>query len=648
MLSAATNLWTILSKFLARLDGADASLLMFDDSIQTGVLILPINKQSEPNHDNALVEAIEISTIVRRLKSSDVPSTSSEHNVIQILLPQSSATCVATIPIRSGNQNIGILNIGATEEFPEATLTKWQVEAQDLGNKLAATNGPVHKRDVQLNLIHRLGRQDVWEMTLEDFHDLAVVSIRENLSYDNVSLFVLDEPHTELILTAHAGAYRSRVSKGYRQSIEVGILGWVSRNRQMRLVNDVSREELYFGYEELDTRSEICFPIVIDNTLEGVLNVESDIVNAFDEGDVVALEALVQQIGDVIKMHHQRQAFARLQAEMTERHRFGDLLGQSEPMHRVFELIQTVSKSDLAVLIRGETGTGKELVARAIHNESDRKDKPFIAVNCAAIPESLFETELFGHEKGAFTGADRLRIGKMELANGGTLFLDEVGEISMAMQAKLLRAIEEQAFTRIGGESDVHVNVRILSATNRPLEELDQQGKFRRDLFFRLNAVQIHLPALRERVEDIPLLSAHFLNAACVRFDKQIQTIAPPVIAELVGYTWPGNVRELQNVIARAVLSETESSLSQVDISQSNLELPDLQPTLPEGIENMGLRETCRASLENIEREYIRTVLTLTLGNISKAAEQAGITRRTLYNKMEMYGMRREDFVPSR
>jgi transcriptional regulator with GAF, ATPase, and Fis domain len=504
----------------------------------------------------------------------------------------------------------------------------------------------MRKREIQLKLIHRLSQQDVWELSLSDFYDLAVASIREELEYYNVSLFIPDSLTNELVLTAHSGAYQIQVSKGYRQRVEVGILGWVARNKKMCLVQDVSNDERYFGYDSLNTRSEIGFPIVLDDRLAGVLNVESDMLNAFDEGDVIALEALAQQIGDVIQVDHQRVAFARLKEEVEERHQFGGLLGQSQSMHNVFEMVKTVAKSDLAVLIRGETGTGKELIAQAIHNESNRKDKPFVAVNCAAVPESLFESELFGHERGAFTSAESRRMGKMEMADGGTLLLDEVGEIPFSMQAKLLRAIETHAFTRVGGGKEIKVNIRLLSATNQPLEKLEEIGEFRRDLYYRLNAVQLHLPALRERVEDIPLLAGHFLKLACDRFGKKIERIETPVMAKLMAHSWPGNGREMENAIARAVLLETGMVLAQIDLAQGGRLLQSEARLLPDGAENMSLKQTCRQAIEEVELAYLRLVMTSTKGNVSRAAEQAGITRRTLYNKMEAYGIRRIDFLP--
>lgn len=642
------DLWTTLAKKLAAFDGpvVASGVVLFGTSEKDGVLILPLNRSVHPLTSD-MVMGEDIQKYIRDIYEAGNPSTLTDQKLIHSLLPNVSVSQIEAIPFGRYRDSIGLLLLGVHASPDQETLDQWEAEAQAIGNciRVCQEQPAMQKREIQLQLIHRLSQPDVWEMSLDDFYDLAVASIRERLNYYNVSFFSPDERNHELVLTAHIGAYQGQVVKGYRQSIDIGILGWVARHKKMCLVQDIKKDKRYYGYDFLNTRSEICFPIVLNNQLVGILNVESDLPNAFDDGDTIALEALAQQIGDVIQVHKQREAFARLREEVEERHRFGDLLGQSDAMREAFELVQSVAKSDLAVLIRGETGTGKELIAQAIHKESNRQDKPFVAVNCAAVPESLFESELFGHERGAFTSAESRRVGKMELADGGTLLLDEVGEIPISMQAKLLRAIETQKFTRVGGEEDVQVNVRILSATNQPLEKLEQRGEFRRDLYFRLNAVQVHLPPLRQRVEDIPLLALHFLKAACTRFDKKVESIETSVLAKLLAHAWPGNVREMENVIARAVLLETGDVLSQVDLSQGALHIQEEGRILPAGAESMSLKQVCRNALENIEQAYLRLVLTSTGGNVSQAAQNAGITRRTLYNKMEMYGMRREDFV---
>ncbi len=539
--------------------------------------------------------------------------------------------------------------IAAETEAGSDQMRQWRDQARQLISRLQdlPPYPQARKRDLQLNLIKRLGQQDIWQRSLEDFLGMAVVSIRESLNYYNVSCFMLDSTGRHLVLTAHAGAYRGRVSKGDHQEVEQGLMGWVVRHRRMLLANDVSREPHYLAIPGLATRSEICLPLFMGEKIEGVLNVESDEVDAFDQGDVVALEALAQQIAEITQMHRQTQAFERLRTELEGYRASDQFLGRSPAMCQVFNLINSVADSDISVLLWGETGTGKELAAQRIHQQSARRGKPFVAVNCAAIPEQLFESELFGHERSAFTGADRRRIGKLELAQGGTLFLDEVAEIPYTLQAKLLRAVESRRFTRVGGEKEIKVDVRILSATNQSLEELERQGRFRRDLYFRLNAVQVHLPPLRERQEDIPLLAAHFLRHACAKSGKQISSIAPPVLSALMAHTWPGNVRELENTIARAVLLEQTQCLAQVHLPIVGQGRAAAGGSLSDAAEEMALKEVCRIALEQAEREYLRRLLTRVRGNISQAARLAGINRRTLYNKLERYQIQRGDFLPS-
>ena len=574
--------------------------------------------------------------------AGDPPTLVDDQDEIANLLPGTNADRALVLPIADGDRLVGLLSVAQSPGEPDRTQ-QWIDHARDVGAGMRVLQSA--KRDLQLDLISRLGRRDIWEMDLPAFFDLTVVSIRETLEYYNVSLFTLQEGDRHLVLAAHAGAYRDRVSRGDRQSVEEGMLGWAVRNQRTLLANDVNREPHYMAVEGLATRAEICIPFFVDGRVEGVLNVESDQLWVFDEGDVTALEALAQQIGDMIRMRRQHQAFTHLKAEVEETRSSRRILGRSTGIQQVLDRVRSVADSDMSVLVCGETGTGKELVARSLHDQSPRAGAPFVAVNCAALPEHLFESEIFGHEKGAFTGAERKRIGKMELAHGGTLFLDEIGEIAPSMQAKLLRAIEEKRFTRIGGEREIAVDVRIVSATNRPLAELQGQEQFRRDLFFRINAVDVQLPPLRERREDIPLLAAHFMRQACDKLGKSLTSIAPEALKSLMNHDWPGNIRELENTVARAVLLTEGESLAHVEITTGQQQ--QTRPLLPDGSEELQLAQVRGAALAEIEREYMRRVLTRTRGNISRAARMAGVNRRTFYNKLHAYDMQRDDFIAS-
>ncbi len=314
-----------------------------------------------------------------------------------------------------------------------------------------------------------------------------------------------------------------------------------------------------------------------------------------------------------------------LRQKFAGRYRPKSVIAESAKMREVVDLIKVIAKTNAPVLITGESGTGKELVAQAIHSRSQRKDKPLIAVSCAAFLESPLESELFGHEEGAFTGAHTQRRGKFEIANGGTLFLDEIGEISASIQVHLLRVLEEGEFARVGSNELIKVNVRIISATNKDIKQAITMGQFREDLYYRLNMVAIELPPLRERKEDIPLLARHFLKRFAVENQKEVIDFSPEATRFLVKYNWPGNVRELENVVGRAVILTNNSYIEVEDLHQENLTRA--------GSPSQG------EMLKEVERNHILNILTRTRGNYSQAARILGITRATLHNKVRAYGL---------
>jgi DNA-binding NtrC family response regulator len=315
------------------------------------------------------------------------------------------------------------------------------------------------------------------------------------------------------------------------------------------------------------------------------------------------------------------------------------LLGASDALQKVKRLILRVAPTPTTVLISGESGTGKELVARSLHLRSSRRDRPFVKINCAAIPENLLESELFGHEKGAFTGASAQKPGRFELADGGTLFLDEIGEMPLSAQPKVLRALQEGCFYRVGGTRTVTVDVRLVAATNRDLRSAVSEGRFREDLFYRLHVVPVRIPTLRERRQDIPLLAQCFVKRSALRLGREIEAIEPEALASLVAHSWPGNIRELENVIERAVLLSDGSSIGPDDLP---IELLREQA----GGEHLRgaapLRERVRLETRRIEREAITEALELTSGNVTRAAQQLGISRRGLQLKMRELGIDRD------
>lgn len=323
-----------------------------------------------------------------------------------------------------------------------------------------------------------------------------------------------------------------------------------------------------------------------------------------------------------------------LRKELKKRYKFSNIIGKSEKMQHIYEVIEKLAKSFSTVLIYGESGTGKELAARAIHYNSPRADNPFVSVNCGALPEPLLESELFGHEKGAFTGAVSTKEGLFEVADGGTFFLDEVGETSPAIQVKLLRALQEREIKRVGGIKNIKVDVRLIAATSKDLEKEIKEGKFREDLFYRLSVIPIYMPPLRERREDVPLLADHFLARYTQREVKQIKGISPQAMERLSQYTWPGNVRELENAIERAV------TLAEGDVISSG-ELPEKisQETPAAGAEE---GSTLKVRTDEYEKGLILEALKATGGNVSQAARSLKLTRQDLQYKIKKYGLRGE------
>jgi len=322
-----------------------------------------------------------------------------------------------------------------------------------------------------------------------------------------------------------------------------------------------------------------------------------------------------------------------------EQYQFSEIVGQSPPMQHIYALVEKVAPANSPVLILGESGTGKELIARAIHYSSPRKNSPFVKVNCAALAEGVLESELFGHEKGAFTGAIRRKPGRFEIAGSGTIFLDEISEISLSTQVKLLRVLQEKEFERVGGTETLKMKARLVAASNQNLDDLISEKRFRKDLYYRLNVVSLHLPPLRERSEDIPPMVHHFIEKYNQESGKKVQGITPPAMKILINYTWPGNVRELENVIERAI----------VLTNQINIDIDDLPHNITGGD---GLQahdgehdETLVNRIEEYEKNLIFNALMKTKGNISQAAEGLGIKRTTLRYKMEKYDLLRYEFA---
>jgi DNA-binding NtrC family response regulator len=332
-----------------------------------------------------------------------------------------------------------------------------------------------------------------------------------------------------------------------------------------------------------------------------------------------------------------------LRAELREKYGFGNIIGKSKVIREIFNTLNKVISTKSNILIMGESGTGKELIARAIHFASARRNKPFVVVQCAAIPDTLMESELFGHEKGAFTDATTRKLGKFELAHEGTLFLDEIGEMSPAIQAKILRMLEQREITRVGGTKLINVDVRLVAATNRDLKEETKKGNFREDLYYRINVVPIYLAPLRERKEDIPLLANHFLNKYSKEINPKVEDISPEAMEVLTNYSWPGNVRELENIIERVLTLTNRKTILAEDLPR-DIRIDTAISQVTTGSKERGLITdeivTLPKAVERLEKEMIIVALEKTKWVHTEAARQLGITRRILKYKMDLLGIK--------
>ncbi len=343
------------------------------------------------------------------------------------------------------------------------------------------------------------------------------------------------------------------------------------------------------------------------------------------------LEEISLLVNRIIGVKNLQRENALLKKKLNRRYSLQDIISKNPRMQEIFQLIKEVASLKSTVLIQGESGTGKELIARAVHYTGDRAQKPFVGVSCAALAETLLESELFGHEKGSFTGAVAQKKGKFELADGGTIFLDEIGDIPAKLQLDLLRVLQERSFYRVGGTEEIRVDVRVIAATNVNLQEAVREGVFREDLYYRLNVISIRIPPLRERLEDIPLLAHHFLEQLSLQLGKKVEHISEAALRLLMDHTWPGNVRELENVIERALVTCRNSLLAEDDFQFLAHELE----------EKKVLQESPVLTLRDLEKQAIEVALRRTQGNMKEAAAVLGIDRSTLYEKIKKYEIAR-------
>lgn len=486
----------------------------------------------------------------------------------------------------------------------------------------------------ELSLLFEISQTLDRSMDLRDEMGHVLKALAKHTGMMRGTVALLNRQTGEILIEeAHGLSTRQQERGRYRPG--EGVTGRVVKTGRPMVIPRISEEPRFLNRTgaRRDTKKEvsfICVPIKIGKETIGALSVDCLYGEpvALDE-DLHLLSIIAKMIAQAVRLRQtaqeERQRLleqnARLQRELADRFRPANIIGNSGAMQEVFDLLAQVSQSEATVLVRGESGVGKELVAQAIHYNSPRAKDPFVKVNCAALPESVIESELFGHEKGAFTGALAQRKGRFELAHTGTIFLDEIGDLSPTMQIRLLRVLQEREFERVGGTETIKVNVRIITATNRDLEVLMLDETFRQDLYYRLNVFPVHIPPLRERRSDILDLANYFVEKYSKASHKRIRRISTPAIDMLTSYHWPGNVRELENCIERAVLLSTD------DVLHGHHLPPTLQSAEASGTTMTG---TLDATLDSVEREMLIETLKRVRGNKAKAANELGITERVM------------------
>jgi len=453
------------------------------------------------------------------------------------------------------------------------------------------------------------------------------------------------DPETETINVKVAHGLSSRSKRLGSYKVGEGITGLVVQSGKEIVVPDISKDPRFLHKTKSRKQEKgrriafFCVPVKLEGKTIGALSVDKQADTKDDfEANVKLLNVISTMVAQAVKLNklvefdrkQLRDENVRLRRELKNQFDIQNMVGRSNAMKEVYRLIEQVSNSNATVLIRGESGTGKDLVAHAIHYNSLRADKPFVKVNCTALPDTLLESELFGHEKGAFTGAVETKIGRFERAHGGTIFLDEIGDFSLNLQVKLLRIIQFKEFERVGSAETRKTNVRIVVATHKNLEEQIKDGIFREDLYYRINVFPIYMPPLRERKDDIMLLADHFLEKIAAENDKNISRISTPAIDMLTRYHWPGNIRELENCIERAVL------LCDAEVIRSEHLPPSLQ--MIKKTDSVASRSLTQI-IENKERELIIDALKKSGGQQRKTATELGITERMLGYKLKKYGI---------
>jgi formate hydrogenlyase transcriptional activator len=575
---------------------------------------------------------------------------------LQTLFPEDSglvrinAESYLGVPLRSSSGDI-LGHLVVMDDKPmtdmEQHLPVLRVFAARAGMELERKRAreALQKSERRLRTLLDINNVIVSKLTRDELFSAIAEALGHVIAFDRLALSLYDPKARLLQLITYAGPYRrddySPVGRVLELNDSPAGLAFVNQKPILRSdlekERTTSSEERAFGH---GFRSLCALPLIVRGNSIGAITVGSLTTGRYTERDAEFLAEIANQIAiavDNMRSHEETEALKTrfqsetvyLQEEIKTEHNFEEIIGQSGPVQQLLRKLAQVAPTDSTVLIHGETGTGKELLARAVHDRSGRKDRPLVKVNCGSIPSGLVESELFGHEKGAFTGATQRRIGRFELANGGTIFLDEVTELPIDTQVKLLRVLQEGEFERVGSSQTIKVDVRVIAATNRDLHEVVKSGTFRSDLFYRLNVFPLEVPSLRERREDIPLLVNFFLSKFGKKLGKEIRGVAQRGMESLKQYRWPGNIRELQNVVERAVIVAS-GPVVQIDESMLRSEA--------------AAQEVSVDTLENVERSHIVRALNETKWVIhgkKGAAEILGINPSTLRSRMEKLGIKR-------
>ncbi len=572
------------------------------------------------------------------------------------MVRQAGIRSLCIVPLTSARERLGAMGVGSLEDhhYGQAEIDFLQQVAKQVAVAVenTLTFARAHQAEQEMRrqlererLILEINNAVVTHLSLRDLLKAISLSLRRVIPHD-ASLLTLHEPGRSQ-LRLHALDLHMFGTVPFEEGVLISLHdtpeGQAIDSRQPVLVGpivDLTRFSSPWVRHAVENgvRSGCAVPLITHNRTVGALSVVSAHENAFGEADAVLLSQCAKQIAIAVENVLAYQEIANLKDRLNKEKlyledeirtelNFEEIIGDSSAIKQVLKQVGIVAPTDSTVLILGETGTGKELLARAIHDRSKRRERTFVKLNCAAIPTGLIESELFGHERGAFTGAIATKVGRFELADGGTLFLDEVGDISLELQSKLLRVLQEQEFERLGSTRTIKVNVRLLAATNRDLGEMVVNKLFRSDLYYRLNVFPLTLPALRDRRQDIPLLVRYFAQQFARRMDKTIDTIPTETMTALSRYDWPGNIRELENLIERAIILTQGTALY--------VPLAELKPRDGGGVPST-------ATLEETEREHIVSILKLTkwvIGGPSGAAAKLGMKRTTLQSKMQRLGI---------